>query len=269
MGALHTPDRETVLDPHRLVHLGIWRDELDDLTRRFFRWEVPALDDEQRRALAAGVREDVVGMGDDDLGALLERGHLPVENGLARTASGRLAVAVWTAFPGATPPMIDWWFGWHLTRTERYKLWHPQAHLFTQPRWHLEDVEGLDDRERYVGNTSWVDEFIGPLPTRLAISFVEPEEFGLDEDDLDRSGHGTAVCARTADSDNGVDLGTLVHAVRWTPWGCEMRSRFLLPVGAPDVVAVALFDHCATEMAHLAGFLPQLHAAVTVRPPRS
>ena len=57
--------------------------------------------------------------------------------------------------------MIDWWFGWHLARTERYKLRHPQAHFFAQPRLDLSDAPGLTDRERYIDNTSWVDEYIG------------------------------------------------------------------------------------------------------------
>jgi hypothetical protein len=32
---------ETVLDTARKVHLGIWGDEHDDITRAFFCWEVP------------------------------------------------------------------------------------------------------------------------------------------------------------------------------------------------------------------------------------
>ena len=78
------------------------------------------------------------------------------------------------SWPGTTPEMIDWWFGWHIASTERYKLWHPQAHFFAQPRYDLSGVAGLSDRERYVGNTSWVDEYIGPIPSRLAITFDDP-----------------------------------------------------------------------------------------------
>jgi hypothetical protein len=62
--------------------------------------------------------------------------------------------------------MIGWWFGWHLATTERYKLWHPQAHSFSQPRYDLSTVRDLTDRQRYVGNTSWVDEYTGTFGRR-------------------------------------------------------------------------------------------------------
>jgi len=59
--------------------------------------------------------------------------------------------------------MMDWWFGWHLARTERYKLWHPQAHFFAQPRLDLSDVPGLTDRERYIDNTRGSTSTLDPL----------------------------------------------------------------------------------------------------------
>ncbi|MEM7286158.1 MAG: hypothetical protein AAF480_07390 [Actinomycetota bacterium] len=254
--------RETRLDPDRQTHLGIWRDEHDDLTREFFDWNVPELPDEVLAAMAAGVRDDVEGMNLDNIRDLLAPGHLPLETGVARCSNGELSVAIWTSWPGTTPEMVDWWFGWHIARTERYKLWHPQAHYFAQPRFDLSDVDDLTDRQRYLGNTSWVDEYLGPFPSRLAISFHDPADIGIPFDDLDAAGYGTAVCATTADSDDGVQRARLVHAVRRTAWGSEMRSRFIFPAGVPDLIGPVLIDHCWTEMTHLAGFLPHLHARV-------
>ena len=43
---------ETELDPQRSTHLGIWRDEHDELTRTFFDWEVPGLPEQVRDAIA-------------------------------------------------------------------------------------------------------------------------------------------------------------------------------------------------------------------------
>ena len=40
----------------------------------------------------------------------------------------------------------------------------------------------LTDRKKYIGNTSYVDEYVGPQIFRLAIAFHEPREFGLAED---------------------------------------------------------------------------------------
>jgi hypothetical protein len=261
------PGTETTLDANRQVHLGIWRDEHTDLTRRFFRWDVPELSDVCVSAIGHGVREDLPGLDLSTIGGLLEPGHLPIETGIARTPEGGIGVAVWTAWPGTTATMIDWWFGWHLSRTERYKLWHPQAHLFAQPRFERSDLEGLTDRERYLGNTSWVDEYVGPFVSRLAITFIDPAELGLSHESLGPGGSATAVCARVDDSDSGAHLAVLVHAVRATAWGSEMRSRFVFPPGTPDLVGAPMLDHCFTEMTHLAGFLPHLHAAAAMTGP--
>jgi ribonuclease Z len=251
---------ETTLDLDRVTHLGIWRDEHDNITREFFDWTVPALPQACLDAIAAGTRADVEGIDLGNITDLLREGYLPLETGLAPGPRGGLTVAVHTEWPGTTPEMIDWWFGWHLSSTERYKLWHPQAHLFAQSRFELADAPGLPDRDRYIGNTSWVDEYIGPFPSRLAITFRDPNEFGLDHDALDAAGYGTVICATTVDSDNGSELASLVHAVRRTPEGCEMRSRFICSPSTPEFIGPPLLDHCWTEMTHLAGFLPRLHA---------
>jgi len=257
---------ETTLDPNRMVHVGIWRDEHDELTRRFYRWDVPELPRHVVAAIDAGVRDDVEGIGLDQMVRLVAPGPLELETGAARLPDGGFSVAVHTEWPDATPAMIDWWFGWHLARTERYKLWHPQAHVFTQPRFDLSHVDGLTDRERYVGNTSWVDEYIGPFLSRLAISFHDPADLGLTDEVMAAGGFGTAVCAVTSDSDHGHQLANLVHAVRRTETGSEMKSRFVFGPATPDFVAGPMIDHCWTEMTHLAGFLPDLFVARTQSP---
>jgi len=53
---------ETTLDPDRTTHLGIWRDELDDISREFFNWNVPQLPVVVQEAIAAGMRDDPVGL---------------------------------------------------------------------------------------------------------------------------------------------------------------------------------------------------------------
>jgi hypothetical protein len=258
---------ETGIDPSALVHLGIWRDEHDDLTRRFFRWDVPDLPPEVRVAASAGVRTDVVGPNLSTMSDLLQPGYLPFETGVAHGPQSELCVAVLTDWPGTTPAMVDWWFGWHITASERYKLWHPQAHLFSQARFDRSSIEGLTDRQRYLGNTSWVDEYIGPFATQLAISFRDPAEIGFTSEAMDAAGIGTVVVAETTDRTYGHHLSHLVHVVRHTATGSEMRSRFVLPAGTPEFVGGALLDHCWTEMSHLATFLPDLHRAVTLGGP--
>ena len=202
-------------------------------------------------------------------------------NQVTRANDGRALVACDTEMPGVTPAMIDWWFGWHLSGPERYTLWHPRAHTWTKPK---EDRRHLvDDREKYIGNVSYVNEYIGKSHKKLAIAFQKPEMFGIHN--IDSSG-GTAICARTSDRILRSEGGALVHLIIPVHGGCRMRSAFWLGEIIPhwpwigglfkrvlntraarkiivhDRMAIDLLRHCAEEMNHLSRFLPPLYREV-------
>lgn len=219
----------------------------------------------------------------DDVPSMIEADETPVETGYAIGRDGSMLVATRLDMADVTPAMWDWWFSWHGDDARKYKLWHPRAHLSAE--W--ADGGGARPGARsYVGRTSRIAEYLGSTYTRAAISFVAPSEFGIDPAALDATG-ATAVCARLALVDRPLDIGCFVHHVRPTDRGAEMRSRFYVggrhaslrgpgPLSGrslPDAVARAaspgprgaadLMVHCAQEMAHLAGFLPQLHAELS------
>jgi hypothetical protein len=230
-------------------------------------------------ALAAGPMAAPVMLALEDAGRLLEPGDHDVENGFCLTHRGAMHVAIRTGMPGVTPAMVDWWFGWHSDEPQRYKLWHPRAHVHAE--WASPGVPGATGRARYVGRVSHVDEYLGSTLGRFAIRFVAPADLGIAGPSIAEPDGDTMVCARAGFADYPVDAGYLVHHVRRVAGGSEMRSRFWL--GAPYAagrgglasVAVrvakglrrpsetdgrALLAHCAQEMTHLASFLPRLHA---------
>src|SRR5262249_22016535 len=195
----------------------------------------------------------------------------------ASNPDGTLVIAARTEMPGVTGEMIDWWFGWHLASSERYRLWHPRDHVRATAR---EDRAHLpDDRARYVGNVSYVDEHIGGRLMRLAIEFVPPDTYGLEPGRFAETRVDTAGCARTALHGGRLAVGHLIHLVRRVPGGCELLSRFWLgevevrlpvlgrPLSrllnlswlrrwlAPDRLGLGLLVHCAEEMSHLARIL--------------
>lgn len=206
-------------------------------------------------------------------------GYSTVETGYGRRADGVTFAAVRTVMPRVTAAMWDWWFGWHSTEAARYKLWHPDAHLYAAL---AEDRTALDipDRAKYIGNTTFVDEYVGPKLQQLGIGFRDPVAHGF-EVPADQ----TIVFGRVGSSIAPVDLGWLAHQVRPMDGGAEMRSRFHLNLRGlhiPDVKQAAsavrrgasvdptdlvlgidlardLMLHCGQEMNHLAGFLPELY----------
>jgi hypothetical protein len=213
-------------------------------------------------------------------------GALPPEPGVTRAPDGRVLITCVTDMPRVTPRMMDWWFGWHLPSSERYRLWHPQAHVAARVK---EDRSTLPDLQaRYVGNESHVDEYIGAKLMHLTIAFVPPSQFGIS--DLQAQG-ATAICAWTTDRSTQGRGGCLCHYIVPTPGGAQMRSAFWLGeirhnfalVGllvngvlntpllrralVPDRMVLDLLRHCGEEMNHLARFLPDLYRAATAADP--
>lgn len=111
--------------------------------------------------------------------------------------------------------------------------------------------------------------------------FVPPADLGVDT----RAFDGTIICARVGGVMAPLEFGWLMHQVRNTKDGAEMRSRFYIggdvgvrpgippsvaasiareggapPFPDPVKMAQALVYHCGLEMNHLAQFLPELHA---------
>lgn len=237
--------------------------------------------DRVQKALERGVRE----MGTscfDDTNQLLDiaGGGDGLVDDVVRLPNGQLVVACLTEMPGVSSQMWDWWFAWHSYSSERYRLWHPKDHFesaLAEDRRHLST-----NRERWVGNISFVDENIGNVLQRLAIRFVEPSSIGFDQARVDEV--GVAICARTALRKERLAAGHLIHLVEDTDDGSRMHSRFLLgdaeselpvvgplltrfintPKGRrrllPDRAGLALLQHCSEEMNHLASILPELVA---------
>lgn len=198
----------------------------------------------------------------EDADQLLEPGYPAMESGYLRLENGQLHVAARTSMPGCSSAMIDWWFG-YIRTTEQYKRWHPQDHVWC-------DWEGPDGE--YVGGSHLVHEYIGGQMNKLRIQFRPPGEY-LDVSRFADAGVGTAVCARTGPLDSDLLVGHLIHLVRDTGYGCEMRSRFWLGDFQPDIagtpkqrrelipdqVGWGLLKHCNEEMGYLAEFLPELY----------
>lgn len=250
-----------------MSHLGYRGDDADTPWGRYFAPEMAPLPRHVVAALEHGPQADQVLLGFDDAATLLDDGYQQTENGYGQLRGGGFQVSVRTDMPGVTPAMWDWWFGWHGSDSRRYKLWHPRAHV--SARWADDGGDG------WLGRTSIIEEYLGSAYAKAAISFVEPSVLGLGGlgDDL-------AVCARLGSNELPVDIGWFVHHVRATADGAEMRSRFWMGgpyIGARNGNRLAgtvirpiaahwlpdprdLMVHCAQEMNHLAGFLPDLYA---------
>ncbi|KAK7943279.1 uncharacterized protein PG986_012392 [Apiospora aurea] len=230
-----------------------------------------------------------------DISRLLEPGYPKEggENGRCALSDGTAYVASNTRFPGVTGEMIDWWFWWHSVEPERYALWYPYNHVEARSsfaasgRLHRDD---LGHREKWLGSTHRVTEFIGPYHKRIRIQFVEPHDQpcfggGLTPEGLQDAGYKAAVCAVLWDAYLPLKLGEFVHLWREVEGGLELRSRYWLghqvylklpgvklPLDylggllgikrmlAGEEIAYEQFLHDQIEFTNLARILPGLYA---------
>lgn len=185
----------------------------------------------------------------EEANQLLEPGYQPIETGFYRLLNGHMYLAVLTRMPHCKGKMVDWWFG-TLDSTEKYKMWEPKSHVG------LEWDESWKP-EQYIGSSFIVEKKLGGRVIKLRIHFHEPSEF-LDRSRFDEAGVGTVICANAYDLEK-VPLGRIIHFIRDTNYGCEMRSRFWL-FRASETVCMDLMQHYIEEMGNLADFLPDFYA---------
>ncbi len=265
-------------------YLGMAPGDLDGKPyARFWNPEMGPMQEQVRRALMHGVEASELGFPTAEVDQLLEPGYLALENGFTRLSNGQVFVAVLTNMPGVTADMIDWWFGWHYMESQRYKLWHPRAHVSNRAEKMIGDDPDLSDREKYLRNPNYVTEYVGNGLLEITITFSEASEW-LDASRFETAGVGTAICGEVRYRNSPLVVGRILHLIRDTSDGCEMRSRFWLgklevrggpaaavitKLAASRFVAKRAFGiaqgrdmvvHCAAEMNHLSSFLPELHA---------
>lgn len=238
---------------------------------------------------------------------LLEPGDHPVENGWYAFPDGTGYVTSKTQFPGCTADMIEWWFWWHSVEGERYALWYPYNHWdvkstysrLTKSKFTPEsrknaktgkelpilERDDIPHRQKWLGSTHTVSEYIGPNHMELRIEFKEPSYFGLGTwEELSKAGYEAVVCGILWDKMLPMKVGDMIHLWRRNESGLELRSRYYLghevtldlfglkisvdKVGgllgikrlqAGDKVAYEQFLHDQTEFTNLASILPGLY----------
>jgi hypothetical protein len=210
-----------------------------------------------------------------DADTVLEDRYSSLETGVVRQPNGVYRVRALSRMPGMKAHMVRWWFADYMQTTEHYKRWHPTAHVWM-------DWENKVPGE-IIGASHLVHEYLGKDLHKLRIQFVEPSSIlGSVEEQDGRF----VICARAGALEMPLNLTSMCHIVRDTPWGAEMRSIFwighvskregngIVPsveglLGNTFLARLILIDrqfaedlmtHAIEEMGYLSDFLPELYA---------
>jgi len=158
-------------------YLGMRQGDLDGKPyAKYWKPDMGPMQEHAQRAALHGIEASELGFHVSDANQLLNRGYLPLENGFTRLDNGQIFVAVRTQMPRVTAKMLDWWFGWHYMEKERYKLWHPRAHILNRAENMIGDDSDKSDREKYLNNTNYVTEYVGSESLDITIDFEKPSE---------------------------------------------------------------------------------------------
>ncbi len=200
---------------------------------------------------------------------LLKPGYLPFEAGYKRYEDGLLSVAARSTLANITGKMVEWWFT-YIQNTEQYALWHQKDHVFS-------DWIGERGTGKYIGGTHIAHERLGGDEIhKLKINFLDPSDI-LDVSKFEELGI-TAIYGRIGIEGVPGYAAKVVHFVRDTPYGSEMRSRFWLGCFEgndlennretrlkvyPDEIGAGLCKHCHEEMSNFNLFLIDLYEKET------
>lgn len=155
---------------------------------------------------------------------------------------------------GITPDMLDWWWD-NINTTNRYKGWHPTAHVSFA--WRVPPSQP-DQLEYSVGAVQLVTEYIGPYKSNLLITWLDP-----------KLGEGVVeyehwIVAKTDLKElSGILPQRLIHEYQMneTGDGIVMRSTFTVPIFFDWIMpgfSQSLGEHAIQEMHFLPNFLPAM-----------
>jgi hypothetical protein len=264
------------------VYLGM-RD--GDLTgkpyAKYWQPEMAPMQPAVQNAILHGPYASELGIEFSQADALLRPGYLPLESGYTKLPSGQHLIACHTKMPDLTGEMFEWWMGWHYMEPQRYKLWHPQAHLSNGTLEMAGDDPQLGNREKYQ-TTHFVHEYMGNDAAEICITFAPASRYFSAVENPYSEEITALICGEITLRKPKLTVGHIIHQIRQVPGGAEMRSRFWM--GRPSFAAYGkrdmrnrivrsqlisdlmtpnglsrdLLAHCGMEMNHLSSFLPQL-----------
>lgn len=233
---------------------------------KYYELDIAPVPPEKVKQIMSMTYDNQDGLPIEDINVLFDDGYTTSEFGLFGLPDGGCVVCNYTDMPGVTPEMFDWWFAWHGLDPMRYIIWDKDDHYYCQSQNVEQNLNAsLSMKERYWNTTHDIREAMmenqEPIPIKL--TFVPPTVVGFDPEKL-KSFKGTIITTPGP--------AIMVHFIRPTERGAELRTRFWMGYTATDkgVVRIpdfpadvirgrALLYHNVKEFTHLAKILPRVY----------
>ncbi len=177
---------------------------------------------------------------------LLAPGYTDFETGVKILPTGETLLANLVPAPLLTGPMFNWWFDEFLADTSQYKIWHRDHRTM-----HVDRVkEGT-----IIGSAHCSSEELGGVEVPMRIQFFDPMEI-FTKEQFEEAGISGGVTAEI--TSEGEKLGIVIHLIRDTFYGADIRTRLILEMGGMEL-GLNTNKHNIQEMIELSTFLPNLY----------
>jgi len=253
--------------------------------KSFFRKDMYIKDEIIRHIQSGEIPKEQITMPTpDDFNAML-KGDLWKTTGYSVLDNGTLYSASHTKFPNCTTEMFEWWFWWHSVESERYALWYPYCHVSIEAKnKEVLEAPNLSHKERYIGNTHIITEYLNDSKNDIEIEFVSPEELGFETKVLKEANITASACGYVYAQKPYAKVCKMVHLFKETDEGGELISRYYLGEGMAALIgsneikfpkflkkklltsngsgiqmAYEQVMHDQIEFTHLASLLPDLY----------
>jgi len=182
----------------------------------------------------------------ENVDQLLQPGHLPMETGYYCLPNGQMYVAVLTRMTGCKAKWVEWWFKSHVIPKDDQRKRKTDLFPVRIPKKDMEFILNAEHEGKYV-----MDKEL----TNKKVEFVNPVKY-FDKSSLNQDGVRVVMCVDEYFAD-GSNAGHVIHMVRNTVFGCEMRSHFWIN-NCNEEEARTRMEHCYEDMGGLADYLRTL-----------
>jgi transposase-like protein len=183
----------------------------------------------------------------EEVDRLLEPGYLAMETGYSRLPNGQMHIAVLTRMPGCKGKWIDWLFHSGQNGLKARNELNKNDLLFSR------NIK--KKLKNYIVRNLFGKSIIEGKLLKYRAEFEDPSLI-FDPVKLSNAGVSSVTSVKSYRPD-GTLQGRIVHVVRDTDYGCEMRSRFWFDSDTEEDARIKM-EHYISEHSYLADSLKKL-----------
>lgn len=205
-----------------------------------------------------------------DKNHILKCKNIQSECGYDIMEDGSYLVSMSIPMPHVTKEMVEWWFWWHASDSERYRAWYPKEHIAISYNKKDKDYFQSKTVPPFKANTQYPVERVGKLVAPLSIDFVSPSEFGFSREMMNENDVEHIVCGHVGAFKGLIPNTEMAHiyfksddgivSVSRFWLGKNVKNKFLKKLLLTEKQAKGMAEHCYIEYNNFVRKIPEMYS---------